>query len=126
MGRVVDDEIIGRRNEFGVEGVMPISAFSRAVRMSLSWRTWAASTAWLPTVAPQRGLTDGSIVVDTAIAPGITSEAAEEGFSRYVGVLMEVMVDGGGGTGPRPGWFTDLPRRGGFSLRSCLVGGLSR
>ncbi|MFE7721434.1 hypothetical protein ACFU44_20585 [Nocardia rhizosphaerihabitans] len=33
-------------------------------------------------------------MVDTAIAPGVTSEAAEEGFSRYADVLMEVMVEG--------------------------------
>ncbi|WP_181699006.1 HAD family hydrolase [Nocardia sp. GTS18] len=40
------------------------------------------------------GYTDESIVVDTAIASGVTSEAAEEGFSRYSEVLMEVMSSG--------------------------------
>ncbi|MGV9613219.1 HAD family hydrolase [Nocardia xishanensis] len=40
------------------------------------------------------GYTDESIVVDTAIASGVTSEAAEEGFSRYADVLMDVMSNG--------------------------------
>ncbi|MGY0497451.1 HAD family hydrolase [Nocardia sp. FBN12] len=40
------------------------------------------------------GYTDQSIVVDTAIASGVTSEAAEDGFNRYADVLMEVMSDG--------------------------------
>lgn len=40
------------------------------------------------------GYTDQSIVVDTAIASGVTSDAAEEGFSRYADVLMDVMSDG--------------------------------
>ncbi len=40
------------------------------------------------------GYTDESIVVDTAIASGITSEVAESGFSRYADVLMDVMSSG--------------------------------
>ncbi|MEV0538429.1 HAD family hydrolase [Nocardia salmonicida] len=40
------------------------------------------------------GYTDESIVVDTAIASGVASEAAEEGFGRYAEVLMEVMSQG--------------------------------
>ncbi|MEU4711081.1 HAD family hydrolase [Nocardia salmonicida] len=40
------------------------------------------------------GYTDESIVVDTAIASGVTEEAAEEGFSRYPDVLMDVMSHG--------------------------------
>ncbi|MFF2085418.1 HAD family hydrolase [Nocardia sp. NPDC058176] len=40
------------------------------------------------------GYTDESIVVDTAIASGVTSEAAEEGFGRYADVLMEIMTRG--------------------------------
>lgn len=40
------------------------------------------------------GYTDESIVVDTAIASGVASETAEEGFSRYADVLMQVMRQG--------------------------------
>ncbi|MGW5918623.1 HAD family hydrolase [Nocardia fluminea] len=40
------------------------------------------------------GYTDESIVVDTAIASGVTEVAAEEGFGRYAAVLMDVMSHG--------------------------------
>ncbi|MFC9872613.1 HAD family hydrolase [Nocardia salmonicida] len=40
------------------------------------------------------GYTDESIVIDTAIASGVTEEAAEEGLNRYPDVLMGVMSRG--------------------------------
>nr|WP_280222059.1 haloacid dehalogenase-like hydrolase [Nocardia neocaledoniensis] len=40
------------------------------------------------------GYTDESIVVDTAVASGVPGETAEEGFSRYAEVLMQVMREG--------------------------------
>ncbi|MFE6923373.1 HAD family hydrolase [Nocardia sp. NPDC057663] len=40
------------------------------------------------------GYTDESIVIDTAIASGVTEEAAEEGLNRYPDVLMDVMSRG--------------------------------
>ncbi|MFF0532636.1 MULTISPECIES: HAD family hydrolase [Nocardia] len=76
-----------------VDGTL-IPADLRWLRRAVSRTYDIEESAVVFPAARIHGYTDESIVVDTAIASGVTSETAEEGFSRYAEVLMQVMKQG--------------------------------
>ncbi|MGW0329019.1 HAD family hydrolase [Nocardia sp. NPDC003183] len=76
-----------------VDGTL-IPADLRWLRRAVARTYGIEESAVVFPAARVHGYTDESIVVDTAITSGVASEAAEEGFSRYADVLMEVMSQG--------------------------------
>lgn len=76
-----------------VDGTL-IPADLRWLRRAVARTYGIEESAVVFPAARVHGYTDESIVVDTAIASGVASEAAEEGFGRYADVLMDVMSQG--------------------------------